>query len=54
MEDLLLSAIFKSISVSIHDNYSIFPLCNGLSDHEAQLIVLSDVKVNARNIFWDN
>jgi hypothetical protein len=38
------------IDVSIHDSYSIFPLCNGLSDHEAELIVLSDVKVNARNV----
>jgi hypothetical protein len=38
------------IDISIHDSYSIFPLCNGLSDHEAQLIVLGDVKVNGRNV----
>lgn len=38
------------IDVSLQENYAIFPLCNGLSDHDAQLIVLTDVKVNARNV----
>jgi exonuclease III len=42
------------IDVSIHDNYSVFSLCNGLSDHEAQLIVLSDVKVNAKAVSFKN
>jgi hypothetical protein len=42
------------IDVSTHDNYSIFSLCNGLSDHEAQLIVLSDVKVNAKAVSFKN
>ena len=38
------------IDVSLQENYAIFPLCNGLSDHDAQLIVLTDVKVNTRNV----
>jgi hypothetical protein len=36
--------------VSLQENYAIFPLCNGLSDHDAQLIVLTNVKVNTRNV----
>jgi hypothetical protein len=38
------------IDVYLQENYAIFPLCNGLSDHDAQLIVLIDVKVNTRNV----
>jgi hypothetical protein len=36
------------IDISSYDSYQIFPLCNGLSDHEAQL--LSIVKLSNQNI----
>jgi hypothetical protein len=38
------------IDVSLQGNYVIYPLCNGLSDHDAQLIVLTEVKVFTKNV----
>jgi hypothetical protein len=38
------------IDASLQGNYAICPLSNGLSDHYAQLIVLSEVKGFIRNV----
>jgi hypothetical protein len=38
------------IDVSLQGNYVTYPLCNGLSDHDAQLIVLTEVKVFTKNV----
>jgi ribosomal protein L22 len=38
------------IDVSLQENYIIYPLINGLSDHDAQLIVLSEVKAFTKNV----
>jgi hypothetical protein len=38
------------IDVTKHENYSILPIFNGLSDHDAQLIILNDIKVDIRNV----
>jgi hypothetical protein len=37
------------IDVSLQGNYVIHPLLNGLSDHDAQLIILSEVKTYTKN-----
>jgi exonuclease III len=37
------------IDVSLQGNYVIYPLSNGLSDHDAQLIVLTEAKTNVKN-----
>jgi hypothetical protein len=37
------------IDVSLQGNYVIYPLSNGLSDHDAQQIVLSEVKAFIKN-----
>jgi hypothetical protein len=30
-------------------NYTVFPLCNGLSDHDAQLLIIKDVNLQLQN-----
>jgi hypothetical protein len=42
--------IYIFIDVSKHEVYSIFPLFNGLADHDAQLIVLNNIKLNIKNM----
>jgi hypothetical protein len=37
------------IDASLHGNYVIHPLLNGLSDHDAQLIVLTKVMTYVKN-----
>jgi hypothetical protein len=39
-----------SIDASLQGNYVIYSLCNGLSDHDAQLIVLTEVEAFTRNV----
>jgi hypothetical protein len=38
------------IDVSLQGNYVVYPLCNGLSDHNAQLIALTELISFIRNI----
>jgi hypothetical protein len=38
------------IDVSNHENYIMLPLFNGLSDHDAQLIILNYIKVGIKNV----
>jgi hypothetical protein len=38
------------IDVFKYDKYTTFPLFNGLSDHDAQLIVLNYVKVDIKSV----
>jgi hypothetical protein len=38
------------IDASFQGNYGIHPLCNGLSDHDAQLIVLTEVRTFFKNV----
>jgi hypothetical protein len=38
------------IDASLQGNCVIYPLCNGLSDHDAQLIVLTEVKAFTKNV----
>jgi hypothetical protein len=37
------------IDATLQGNYVIHPLLNGLSDHDAQLIILSDIKTYTKN-----
>jgi hypothetical protein len=38
------------IDVSLQENYVVYPLCNGLSDHDAQLIVLTELRAFIKNM----
>jgi hypothetical protein len=38
------------IDITKHENYNILPIFNGLSDHDAQLIIINDIKVDIRNV----
>jgi hypothetical protein len=36
--------------LSLQGNYVVYPLCNGLSDHDAQLIALTELRSLNRNM----
>jgi hypothetical protein len=43
-------ATLQIIDASLQWNYVIYPLCNGLSYHDMQLIALTEVKDFTRNV----
>jgi hypothetical protein len=38
------------IDLSLQGNYVVYPLCNRLSDHDAQLIALTELRSFIRNM----